>query len=116
LPLCPALKVGCDTTRLMPLSKVGVPSVTVAVPDVIFGLSVTLLPDATIVVSGFKSHSAPGICDVPVTASKVAEYGAKVMLGDHAEVVEATICLGFVDDRVYLVTCWGANPLKENCT
>ena len=67
-----ALRVGCVTLSLIPLSDCGVPRVTVAVPDCDPRMQDDLLSAATMVVSGFKSHSAPGNCDVPVTTKSVA--------------------------------------------
>src|ERR1700722_12671229 len=100
----------------MPVSNVGVPSVTVPDPDTSFGASVTVPSAATIVVSGFKSHSASGALAIdPVTTSKVALYGAKLMVDDHACWANATIVVGFFCDSVYVVTCAGVNPLIANC-
>ena len=67
-----AVTVGCVTATVMPLSDCGVPNVTVAVPDVIFGCRITFFPAATMVVSGLKSHSAPGNVMLPLATSRVA--------------------------------------------
>jgi hypothetical protein len=52
------------------------------------------------VVSGFRSHSAAGSLEVPLTTSRVAVYGAKFIVDDHAVVEDATILVGFVDESV----------------
>ena len=72
LPLFPDTSVGCVTVSVIPLSDCGVPSVTVPERDVILGWSTTLPPAATMVASGFGSHSAAGSLDVPLNTSNVA--------------------------------------------
>src|SRR5579863_4674600 len=96
----PVLRVGCVTCKVMPLSDCGVPSVTVAEPESSFGWRVTFAPAASWVVSGLRSHSAPGSCEVPFTTIKVAEEGAKFMVGPQACVVDTTILVGLVDESV----------------
>ena len=69
------------------LSNAADPNVTFAVPLVIFGCKVTVPLAATIIVSGFKSHSEAGVLAVlPEICSKVALYRAKVIIDVHAGV------------------------------
>src|ERR1700676_2997384 len=100
LPFFPEPSVGCVTASVIPPSACGVPRVTVPEPDVILGWSTTLPLEATMVVSGFGSHSAAGSLEVPLTTSSVAVYGAKFIVDDHAVVEDATILVGFVDESV----------------
>lgn len=80
------------------LSKAADDSVTFVVPLIIFGESVTDPPAGTPIVSGFKSHSEAGcVLVLPVITSKVAEYGAKLILGVHALEPDAVMVPGAVD-------------------
>ena len=59
-------------------------------------------------VSGFKSHSAAGTFAVlPVATSSVAEYGAKVILEDHACDDPATMLFGDAIESVNAVYWMG---------
>ena len=94
-PCWPEFTVEPLVVRVIPPEVgAGLPSVT-EVPEISLGCSVTVPPAGTMIVSGFKSHSAPGTLEVvPVITSKVAEYGANVIEEDHAFDVLATIVFG----------------------
>ncbi len=85
----------------MPESNVGELSVTGPLPEVSFGASVTVPPAATMMVSGFRSHSAPGTLDVPPITSNVVVYGANVWVETHDCCVEATMEFGKGCESVY---------------
>lgn len=77
------------------LSKTADCSVTFAAPLVISGCNVTVSPAATMVVSGFRSHSdTGGVATLPLITSNVALYGAKVIVDDHALEDEAVMVVG----------------------
>src|SRR5882672_7603281 len=100
-PFCPVVIVPCVTATVMPLSNCGAPSVTCPEPETIFGDKVTVPFAGTMVVSGFRSHSAAGtLAVVPVMTSSVAVYGAKLIDADHAIGDEATMVFGADCDKV----------------
>jgi hypothetical protein len=68
------LRVPAHAVDPSKLSKTAELSVTLAVPLVIFGCRITVPPVATMVVSGFKSHSQTGaLARLPLMTSNVAE-------------------------------------------
>ena len=100
----------------MPLSDVGVPSVTAPEPEVIFGDNVTVPFAGSMMVSGLRSHCAAGrFVVVPVMTSNVRVYGAKLRLVVHVSGGEATMLVGLACESVYVVTWLGVNPLNTNC-
>ena len=99
------------------LSKTDDDIVTLVEPLAIFGASVTVPPAATIVVSGFRSHSEAGVLAIlPLTTNKVAVYGGNVWVADHDCEDEATMVVGDDCDKVLVVTLVGVNPVVVNCT
>src|SRR5208282_2565117 len=83
------------------LSKTADDRVTVALPLVIFGWSVTVPPPATMIVSGFRSQSDAGtFARLPLITSNVALYGAKVCDDDHGCEEDALIVVAAVDVSV----------------
>ena len=93
-------------------------SVTLPKPLVILGFNVTVPFAGTMIVSGFKSHSAAGaVPTVPGTTSKVALYGAKVCVADQLPDVDV-IAVGELCASVYAVCVpLGVNPIavSETC-
>lgn len=92
-------------------------NVTVPVPLVMVGFSVTVPLAGTMIVSGFKSHSTAGaVARLPGTTSKVAVYGAKVCVDDQFPDAD-TIAVGELCDSVYVVSVpLGVNPVVVNAT
>src|SRR5256885_1414162 len=108
--------LGCVSERLIPGSDVCVLRVMLAVPLTILGRKVTVPPAGNMIVSGFRSHSEDGrVFVAPEMTSRVAVYGAKFMVEDHAGVV-CVIVAGAAADKVYAVTELGVNPFVVNCT
>ena len=90
------------TDREIPASDVGVPSVNVVeLTDENWGSRNPVPPAGTINVSGSRSHSTIGCCEVvPLMTIRVAEYGANVMLADQAWDEPATMLIELVCESV----------------
>src|SRR5438132_13946008 len=89
---------------VIPASNVPVVSVRLVDPETSFGCSVTCPPAGTLIVSGFRSHSATGFfAGLPVITSSVALYGGNDIVEGMACAAPATIVLGAPRETAYLV-------------
>ena len=100
-PFWAVLTLPCLTATVMPVSKVGAPSVTVPLAEVIAGCRVAVPPAGTITVSGFGSHVVAGLLAVvPEMTNRVTLYLGTVTVAFHACLAEDTMLVGVADDNV----------------